>query len=432
MKVKNLIIGGGFSGLYLAHILEDATIIESSDSVGGLLRGFKSKSRLFTFDVGGHVYTTKDVALTELMKTSDAKLFDERKAYFDYEKKVPYPLQYHADMLDIPITTNSLQSYASFGSLLIHEFGNEFYEKVLFPFNKRVWGVSPSSMSVDWITGRVPLMIEKSMRWGSNSSFYYAPGNSILEVLQNRLTDVTILVNLKLTSIDIQNKVARVDMSTPYLAPYHGEIQYENLFDTSGFVLNMLRANLPYNHVFTIGIGLNKMIDDDFHWWYNGTNNQSPIHRITLLSRYYDGMAPIGVDSLLVEIPHMTHHSGDEIVASDYHGEENILMIMSMLREAKFHFIEEKDIEEVTVIKSKGYPIPIISHREKVAQARRNMMQNNIYLVGRWGAHGYYNLDHNISDAIYARNASLGLTLDDYLWANYYYLEKRSENALHT
>lgn len=419
MKTKNLIIGGGFAGLYLAAILNEAVLVEATPSVGGLLQGFKSKSGNFTFDVGGHVYTTKDAALAALMSGSDAVKFDERKAYFDYVKKVPYPLQYFADQIGIPVCPSPKDYYPSFGSMLHHEFGKEFYEKVLKPFNQRVWSTNPNAMDTDWVMGRVPLMKDIQSFWGPNSSFYYARGEDILEFLLNRMTEVKIYTDTWVTKVDKPNKIAYVECREP--AVYKGIIEYENLFDTSGLLLSSM-VQLPHNYVTSIGIGLNKKIDEDFHWWYNGIN-ASPIHRITLLSRYHPKMAPSGCDSLLLEIPRRSWMNEGSYV--EQKGEAKTSGVLSILRDAGFLFIDEKDVEETIVIESKGYPIPVIGHRAKVAKARRKMEKQSIFLVGRWGAHGYYNLDHVIRDAHQARLSSLGMESEDYYWANYYYKQQR-------
>lgn len=426
MKVKHLIIGGGFAGLYLANMLEDATIVEASAKLGGLLRGFKSPSQQFTFDIGGHVYTSKFPPLSELMEASDAQFFDHRLAYYDYQKQIPYPIQYHNEELGVPITTNSHLSYVSFGAMLIHEFGEEFYSKVMKPFNMRVWSTNPNAMSVDWVMGRVALMNHKSSSWGSNSSFFYARGEDIMETLINRMCEINALFQTQLKSVDIQNKIAYVQCVSE--KGYSGPIEYEKLFDTSGMMLRKSGRQLPYNHVLTIGVGLNRKLDMDFHWWYNEANSSSPIHRITLLSRYHPKLAPEGCDSLLLEIPTIMNDN-DEIIRTSP-AEYPIDGVVTMLHQAGFNYIETKDVEEVVSIKSKGYPIPILSHREHVAFARKELMAKQVYLVGRWGAHGYYNLDHIMEDVIATREASIGLSTDNYYWANYYYqTERRFLNA---
>src|SRR5262245_34830349 len=183
--LKNLIIGGGFAGLYLASILDDAYLIEENPEVGGLIKHFKTER--FTFDVGGHVYTTKDDKLSKILLESGAQFFPERKAYFDFSRRVEYPLQYNADKLGIKVEPDHPRdNYPSFGSLLMREFGHELYEKVFKPFNERVWSTSLAAMDTDWVTGRVALMKDKSKDWGPNSAFYYARGDSIINTMIER------------------------------------------------------------------------------------------------------------------------------------------------------------------------------------------------------------------------------------------------------
>lgn len=421
MRVKNLIVGGGFAGLYLASLLEDAVIVEASPHLGGLLRGFKSPSGEFTFDVGGHVYTTKDELLTKFMRESRATYVKERKAYFDFKRKVGYPLQYHANQLGIEVKPNPLPSYVTLDSLLRHEFGHELYERVLRPFNRRVWSTDPSAMSSDWVMGRVAPMKDKTPNWGPNGSFYYAMGGDILETLRKQITETKVYTSTWLDSIDYEGKVASVRCTEE--GGYSGGIRYEYVYDTSGLLLNRAGYKLPHNDVLTLGVALDKRVQEDFHWWYNGTDNKSPVHRVTLLSRYHEALAPKGCDSLLIEIPHGSLDGSVQIetLSQKYWA----FGVMSILREANFNLIEQKDILEVVVIKSKGYPIPILGHRDRVAHARANLIKHKAFLVGRWGAHGYYNLDHIMKDAYHAVQASKGVLTQEYVWANYYYHEQR-------
>jgi hypothetical protein len=268
-------------------------------------------------------------------------------------------------------------------------------------------------MSADWVMGRVALMKEKEQKWGANSSFYYAKGKAIMDVMANRAIGNGAGL---ITSTSIIGDIAS---SEPHVfcvfADGQGarEVAYENLIDTSGMALNELGANLPYNNVLSIGVGLNKTINDDFHWWYNGINDV-PIHRITLLSRYHDGMAPSGCDSLLIEIPEK------EITVYPQTG-----MITAFLNDSGFpHRIEEKDIATVSILGSKGYPIPVLGHRHTVKAARMALAKRNIYLAGRWGAHGYYNLEHIIAEAKSVADAILTGNTADYFGANYYYKER--------
>jgi protoporphyrinogen oxidase len=165
----------------------------------------------------------------------------------------------------------------------------------------------------------------------------------------------------------------------------------------------------------SIGIGLNRPLGDDFHWWYNGVDNDSPIHRVTLLSRYNDKMAPKGTDSLLIEIP--------EPIETPFDLQQT--HILDLLKEAKFpHHIEDRDVETIAVLRTKGYPIPSIGHRAKVAWARDKLVDVGVYLAGRWGAHEYLNLDHIIKGAESVAQAIMFGPSDDYYWSNWYYNEK--------
>lgn len=418
MHIDTLIIGGGAAGLYAASLFRGAAILEESDEMLGLLNSITGLNADFLYDIGGHVYTTKDSTLNALFLNADKTIFNERRAYFDFQKRVPYPLQYNlSEYYGVePHVSNEVDSKPSLAHFLEHNFGPEVFTRFLEPFNSRVWSTPPHKMACDWVQGRVALMKDKSASWGSNSSFMYVPAFEILKTLYASAINngSKVLTGMHVTAIDAKNKRVYVNGTV-----FHGWITYNLLIDTSGFALKAINDfTLPINYVTTIGVGLNTILDDDFHWWYNGVNNESPIHRITLLSRYHPVLAPEGCDSLLIEIPKMIATKTAPAVASNEY-------VRNILESAHFpHTILDSDILDATVFTTKGYPIPILGHREIVAHSRMKGLQNDILMVGRWGAHGYYNLDHILADVQSAFDAYMHPNTeaeDAYYSAKFYY-----------
>lgn len=393
-KVENLILGSGFTGLEIATRLPGAKIIASD--LGGLLQNIRVGD--FGFDLGGHVYTLDNPDINQLMRESDAVIHPTRNAYYIYDKwenKIEFPVQNHADQLGITLGGDGNENPQNFAEYAMSVFGKDFCERFFFPFNSRVWTIAPSKMSFDWIDGRIKLPAEKDENWGMNASFAYAPGPNIVLALLKRTTGVD-LVNAEI--LDINH-------TEHYVLTSVGSFKYKNLFDTTGKAFDRYvgRKELLRNYVLSVGLGFEKQLPFDFHWAYGKIGAQ--VHRITLLSRYHPSLAPAGSDSLLLEIPirDIFELRGESrLLVSDAIDETSKISIALKLVEAA-GLATAKEIESYMPTTffsrvSRGYPIPTIGARKLVAEQKYRMAKRNAYSLGRWGSHGYFNLQHLVAD----------------------------------
>src|SRR5690606_20225421 len=98
IHVKNLIIGGGISGLTLAYYLkDDYLIIEKENEVGGYCRTIKNTD--YVWDYAGHFYHFK----TEEMKKLFLSLVEPEQIIT--QKKVT-KIHYKNTLVDYPFQTN--------------------------------------------------------------------------------------------------------------------------------------------------------------------------------------------------------------------------------------------------------------------------------------------------------------------------------------
>jgi protoporphyrinogen oxidase len=411
--VDNVIIGGGVTALLLAAQFEGALII-TAGPMGGLIASTVKDG--FSFDYGGHVYTNADKNVVDLMKAIPSTYHPERKAYFDVEKLVPFPVQDNAHMLGLevagePSTLNNFYDYSK------HILGTNFTDGFMRPFNERVWTTKMKAMDFDWTEGRVKAPTELKEKWGMNSDFWYAKGSDITSKLMRDAIEHGALV--------ANGFVTDVNQSAHILTVYSSDgqftsIKYSQLFDTAGLFLTLRR-----NKVLTIGVGLNHMLDRDFDWIYPKFGENQPVHRVTLLSRYGDDMTPtLKEDSLLLEIPHMSFGSLDplsrEIVFSKS-DKQSATLVKQLLLNAGFTDAERYDIATVWRAKTSGYPIPTIGHRHTVGEAKFKLLSRDIFLCGRWGSHGYFNLQHIYQDVQATMQAESGSYFSNYLHSNFYY-----------
>jgi hypothetical protein len=409
---ENVILGGGASGLILADKLQNYDTAVISREIGGLLSSYWKNS--FFFDVGGHVYTSQDENVVSLMKEAQGTFHPQRKAFYLGEKSIwgeltEFPVQSsHLFPINPPAQMRFQFSFEDFG---INTFGSKFCYSFFFPFNFRVWTVEPSELDFDWIEGRVQLPDENKKDWGMNASFWYARGDNIIKRLLTRTK-----------AQYISGYIVSVDRNAHTVLLSDGElIRYKNLFVTTNYF-----NDFPKNVLLSVGIGLNRQLDEaDFHWVYPEVH--SPIHRVTLLSRYCKGMAPPGCDSLLLEL-----YSGPQISQSFLaaqmmaakNEESRKFVAKSMLNASGFGTVALENIEVVWSNQTFGYPIQVLNVREQVAKLKAELLRDDVYLCGRWGSHGYFNLQHLYKDA----EAAVAMTdianrelVNDYLFSKFYY-----------
>jgi hypothetical protein len=272
-------------------------------------------------------------------------------------------------------------------------------------------------MDLDWTEGRVKAPTESKEKWGMNSDFWYAKGSDITGKLMNdAIAHGALIANGLVTDVNQEThllKVRKVDGQYTF-------VRYHRLFDTSGIFLTLRR-----NRMLTIGIGLNHMLDRDFDWIYPKFGENQPVHRVTLLSRYGDGMTPtLKEDSLLLEIPYMSLGYLDPLsraIVFSQTDEQLKDLSRQMLMNAGFTDAGRYSIATVWRAKTSGYPIPTIGHRNTVSEAKFKLFSKNIFLCGRWGSHGYFNLQHIYQDVRATMQAESGSYFSDYLNSNFYY-----------
>jgi len=414
-KIKNLILGAGPTGMYLAKRLEDPTnTIIVSQNVGGLLNHQMAvgESGAFIFDYGGHVYTDKDERTELLMQRSFAERFDRTNMVFylrDGHDFIEFPVQNHVEVkpLEDMLLEFSLKEWA------INRFGYDFYNSFFEPFNERVWTTDPANMAFNWISDRVSTSKDKN--WGPNATFYYAPGYKIIQAMQYDIQSIELI---KGTVVDINPKekiVYVLEAATDKV----GSIVYESLFDTT------IKQRDYVNKCLFFGVGLKNAFEfKPFYWIYPDV--KSPIHRITWLSRYYKGLTPEGCDSLLLEIPYRSgfKRKHGTTINQKFSDLSRIPMVSDMLKAAGLP-VNQRDIEVALPFTSFSYPIPHLDVRKKVEVMKHIGLNRGVYYAGRWGSHGYFNLQHIWQD-VDSVIEQLGSPkpVPKYIKSNFYYKDK--------
>lgn len=468
MKNKAIVVGGGISGISCAieiskHFDE---VVVITPEIGGLLTNHVIND--VSFDIsGGHVYSSGNPDVIKIMKSIESEWHDRRAYYlhknngnepdevdFDVRKDfrvvrsglsnathtaITYPIQDSAHAIGIMPTSNDFQNYRngmSLEELSLASFGSDFYEKLFRPFNTRVWTVSPSMLDSDWVATRLKKAEPQNLgeAWGPNARFIYAQGSKILAHLVSKLPSNVRIIN---------DRVLFVNHSKRQVTLYSGSVEfYDALFWSPSlkFIMPQFEElsedvqSIVSNRVRTVCIAFNKSMHRkfDFTWFY--CDVKSPIHRVTLLSKYLKKNAPHGKSTMMLEIPYLYSCHLQSTASDDTKGFQPLGPWMKY-RNVTNEFahralslagldIDESAIRFAVEYDVPGYPIPTIGIRSTIAKAKNVLRQHDIYPIGRFGSHAYYNIEHCIQEA-----RTLGEFIDsesnkswhDYAYSTHYY-----------
>ena len=174
------ILGGGISGISLAHFLLNSLrvqnlqihLFDKGDQIGGLCQTIDLDG--FKFDFGPHNIHSTDQVFNSLMVGFHGKKYKDRtyQAQVSFMNKfVPYPMEGTDILRCIPLHT-SLACAASFlwsrfrslfrewddnnfENYMINRFGPKLYNIYFGPFTKKTWGVPGSELSADFARDRI-------------------------------------------------------------------------------------------------------------------------------------------------------------------------------------------------------------------------------------------------------------------------------------
>lgn len=430
---KVIIVGSGITAMWAARQAAQVGLqpIVIGRRYAGLIGHFH-QSR-YIFDYGGHVYTTGDDRLNRIMEAIGG-LRHERKAYYRSAKHgwVPYPVQDYADQMGLTLSsTIGKESYSSdttFYDWAIDTFGRAFVNDFFEPFNRRVWTYPLIDMDCDWIWGRVKLPSEKKEKWGPNADFWYAPGVDIVNFVAREAREMgAAIYQGTALEVDQWNKtlLAYIDNKTVLF-------DFDWLIWTPHLSFLMKGSHLPTNRVRTIGIGLNEQIEleRDFTWYYPDLSEAE--HRVTHLSKYHPSLAPYGHSSFIIEVPYhaveaslLPKYLQSSWVPKDYteRSDASKVVALEAINNVGLGRVSSINaIESVHMGDAMGYPIPRMGVRKYVAGAKELLFKDHILPAGRWGSHGYFNIDHCMDDAELAVS-QIGETKIsyDYQWSTFYY-----------
>lgn len=279
-KIKNIIVGAGFSGAVIANLLaeqlnEEVLIIDKKEHIAGNCYDYRDKNGIMIHKYGSHIFHTnnekvwnfirkfadfnqymhKVVAVIDGIQTTIpfnfntlydvfphtlAKRLEEKLLEkFEYNKKVPILEFQKQDDDDLKFLANYV------------------YEKVFLHYTTKQWGVSPNEVD-GAVTARVPVYLSKDNRYFQDK-YQGIPLEGYTKLIENMLNHPNIKVKLNTDYKDINEVSERVFYTgaiDEYFDYEFGQLEYRSVnfkfetYDREFYQTNSV-VNYPCNYDFT-------------------------------------------------------------------------------------------------------------------------------------------------------------------------------------
>jgi len=396
MLYDYIIIGGGITGITMARLLQQSgvrhiLVLEAEPEAGGLCRTRRIGDHVLDIG-GGHFLCSK---FPEVYRFIFAHL--PQNEFVDCERvskidlgghEIDYPLESNIWQLPAEICADYLISIvqngearglpppADFDGWIRWKLGNQVAERYMFPYNRKIWGVEPHEMDIDWLY-KIPRLDVREIvmscltkqsdrsKMPSHSRFYYPRRGGfqrVFDALYNPVRDLVRLgepVNLLEHTKDgllVNGRLhARHVINT---APWHTLRESALFAPEDRSAIDQLRHN-------SLVVSLHEEnYRTPTHWVYLPALDQ-PHHRSFYIHNFAPDSSPNGVYR--------------ETNANRWHGEADCL----------HHHIN-----------SHAYPIPTIGWAKAIARVLATAEQTGVYGLGRWGQWQYFNSDVCILEAM--------------------------------
>ena len=424
--MRTVILGAGISGLSAAYALQEISphsysVYEQAPTVGGLCRTQQVEG--YRFDTVSHVLHFRSEETKDLVQqiVGEELVRQERNAWIYFQRRyVPYPFQTHLSALPAAAQADCLSGYIkawakhkiagarapeNFGEWVDQYFGGGIARHFMRPYNRKLWGVAPEQMSLDWIRPFVPQTELRQVlsnvvsrrnhhQAGYNPWFFYpARGGiqSVCEGFQARLTDV----HLEQEAVEIDLEYRTIQFRDG------GRVGYERLISTlplpslinraKGIPEEVRReaAGLRWISLLNLTYCLRRPVPRPFHWAYF-PEAEFPFFRLVFPSNISAGLAPEGGGLISAEI------------SNPEPGQEEGLEKQVQACLLRLGWIEQAQ-DVVRVVRNPfpyAYPIHDLERAARVRRLLHFLQSKRVWSIGRFGAWRYSSMDDAITEAL--------------------------------
>lgn len=422
--MKNLIIGGGLTGLVAAERLAAASItvpvLEREAEPGGVCRSIEADG--FVFDHTGHLLHVArpetEAYLTELGIWSRLRVWERNAAIVVGDHVTPYPIQIHTHGLAPEDRRDCLLGFIrawagesdrepeNFREWVLERFGTGFAEHFFFPYNRKLYRAEPEELGLDWVGRYVPKpdleeVVDGALGLhdaavGYNAVFRY-PDTGGIRLLPDRVAK-------RVPELRTDAEVVRLHLGEHWLELSGGErLAFDSVIATIGLpgLLGMVVDELPakvveaqkalrWVRVLNIALGVRGPAPVAEHWRYF-PDASVPYYRVGFPSNH-GRLAPDGCHTVSVEISFDPATGDVDAVAAEA---EEALVSAGLVDP------ESVEVRRLTMV-DPAYVVFDHERRQAVSTLRGWFGSYDIRLSGRWAEWKYSAMEDAILDGMAA------------------------------
>jgi len=283
----------------------------------------------------------------------------------------------------------------SFKDMVYTKLGKSIAEKFLIPYNEKLYACDLNSLDADAMGRFFPkankeeiiLNFKEQANTSYNEYFVYPTGGAIeyINSLYKNVDDTKVSLNEKVIKIDIHNKIAYTNQR---------EIKYDNLISTIPFPMLLELCDIPYtkeyftwNKVLVFNLGFNKKGTDTKSSWVYIPDKEVCFYRMG----YYDNILGTSKMSLYIEMG----FPNDFIIENE---EKYLHKVLNDLK--KIGVVKDEELVDYhSVIMDPAYVHINQKGIQSVEKYKKQLAQDNIYSIGRYGSWTYCSIEDNIIEA---------------------------------
>lgn len=430
--MKYTILGGGLSALSAAYFLQQSSkisqidIYEKEEKAGGLCRSFCIEG--IKFDIGPHIIFSKDKDILELMNNfsgSNKSVYKRSNKIVLNGRLINYPFENDLSKLDkeslnYAVNTfinNPYKNYKADNMLqfFYKTFGEGITNLYLLPYNEKIWKFPPAFMDLQ-IIERLPAPSNEDILRSAEGEtvdgylhqlyFTYPEKGGIetlIDAFKSKLSSkVHIYSNSEIVKIKKQSDNFIIKTKNGKIISAENIISsiplnyLAEIYESSDKPAEVIEAakQLKYNSII-IGIVNVKKDYAGSSFAFTIPDRSVIFHRISKLDFYGSGYHIKNSITYMIEITFRKNDVYDNMDSRELEDK-----IISGLKTLKF-ISSEKEINFIDLKKFEyAYVIYDLMHRKNTDIIKKYFEQENITLLGRFGAFEYINMDAAIKSAM--------------------------------
>lgn len=418
--MKLAILGGGLSAISLAYFLQDSeqieeiTILEKEDDIGGLCRSIHKDG--YTYDIGPHILFSKDKEMLQMMLdvVPETNKLRRSNQIIHKGKYVQYPFE--NDLSKLPpedlnyaitaFQNNPYENYDAQNMLqfFLKTFGEGITNLYLRPYNEKIWKHDPSFMDTQMVE-RIPKPTdEEIMRSAAGETvdgyvhqlYFDFPKEGGIEAVvkgfADRLNDkCKVLLNQTITAVD--------KGADGYIVKANGQEftcdkvvstipvqEFTDVYTSAAEAVGTYVDDLKYNSIIIAFVKTKKDLSGDNFAFMTADKNVL-FHRISKMDFLGDAYKSDGA-TYMVEVTYKQKDWIDRLSQEEL--EKKIVEGLQSIQ-----FIEApEEAEFINITKHQyAYVIYDLNHKGNMEKVREYYNAQGVYLNGRFGNFEYWNMD---------------------------------------